>query len=132
MTERDRAAVHVELRLGDVELAAHALDPAERFVHLEEIDIVDRPASLLEAALDRALGRREESLGFVRELSLRDDPREGLRPELARTLGGRDDHGRASIVELRCVARGDGPARLERGLELRERIEARIAGRLVL
>src|SRR5256885_712156 len=41
MTERDRTAVHVEFRFGDVELAADALDPAERLVHLEEIHVVD-------------------------------------------------------------------------------------------
>src|SRR5712664_2011971 len=50
MPERDGAAVHVELLLGDPELAAHALDGTESFVHLEEVDRVDRPSGALEDA----------------------------------------------------------------------------------
>src|SRR4029079_5342873 len=48
VTERDGTAVHVELRLGDVELATDALDAAERLVDLEQIDVGHRPAGLLE------------------------------------------------------------------------------------
>ena len=86
MTEGDRATVDVELGLGDVELAPHALDSAEGLVHLEEVDVADLPPGLFEAALDRALRRGEEALGLVRELRLRNDPRDGLRAELARAL----------------------------------------------
>src|SRR6266550_8064655 len=131
MTERHRAAVHVEFRFGDGELAAHALDAAERFVHLEEVDIVDRPAGLRETALDRALRRREETLGLVRELALRDDPRDRLRPDLTRPLLGRDDQRGAAIIELRRVARRDRAAGLERRLKLRQRFEGRLTRRLI-
>src|SRR5581483_1306958 len=130
MPQRDRAAVHVELRLGDRELAPHALDAAERLVDLVEVHVADAPAGLLEAPHDRAARRGEEQLGLVRELPLRDDPRERRGTELGRALARRDDDGRAAVVELRGVARGDRAAGLERGLERREALERRLARRL--
>src|SRR5205823_5759841 len=131
MPEGDRAPVDVELRVGDGELAAHALDAAEGLVHLEQIDVADRPSSLLQAPFDRAFWRRQETLGFVRELALRDYPPDRLRPDLARPLLGRDDHRGAAVVELRCVARRDRAAGLERRLKLRQCFEGRLTGRLI-
>ncbi len=132
MAESHGAAVHVELRVRDVELAANALDATERFVDLEEIHVGDAPPGFRKAVFDRALRRREETFGLVRELSLSDDPRDGLRPELARPLLRRDDDRGAAVVELRRVSRGDRAAGFERRLELRERFEARLARRLIL
>ena len=68
----------------------------------------------------------------MRELGLSYDSRERLGSELARPIHRRDDDGGAAVVELRRVARGDGPAGLERGLKLREPVQARFARRLVL
>src|SRR5256885_31487 len=62
MPERDGAAVHVEPLLGDAELAAHALDAAERLVHLEQVDRADRPSRALQHARDRAARREQEQL----------------------------------------------------------------------
>src|SRR5256885_17127509 len=100
MAEGHGAAVHVELRVGYVQLAANAFDAAERLVHLEEIDVGDSPPGLLEAALDRAFRGREESLGLVGELTRRDDARDGLRAQLARPCRRRDDHRAAAVLEL--------------------------------
>src|SRR2546429_9921569 len=68
----------------------------------------------------------------MRELALRDDPRDRLRAQLARALLRRDDHRRATIVQLGRVARGDRASRLECWLKLREQLEAGLARRLVL
>src|SRR5439155_19966919 len=132
MAERDRTAVHVELGLRDSELAAHALDATERLVHLEEIDIADRPARFFEAARDRATRRGEEQFGLVRVLALRDDARHRLRAQLTRAIRGRDDDRGPAVVELRGVAGGDRAALFERRLQLREALEGRLARRLVL
>src|SRR6185437_6508798 len=60
MSQRHGAAVHVEPVFGDTELAAHALDAAERLVHLEQVHRIDAPARSLEYSRDRATGREEE------------------------------------------------------------------------
>src|SRR2546422_947759 len=57
--------------------------------------------------------------------------RRAASPEDARPTHRRDDDGGAAVVELRRVARGDRPAGLERGLKLREPVQAGFAGRLV-
>src|SRR5438876_11401373 len=103
MPERDRAAVDVELLFGDVELAPDAFDAAERLVHLEQVDVVELPAGLLEATLDRALRRREEQLGLVRELALPDDPRGRLAAGLAPALLPRARPLRPAIVDPQGV-----------------------------
>src|SRR5437870_4718568 len=126
MAKRDRPAVHVEPLRRYVELAPHALDPAEGLVHLEQVDVPDAPARLLEAALDRALRRGEEELRLVRELTLCDDARERLGAELAGPLL------RRAVVQLRRVACRHRAALLERGLEHGERLEGRLARCLVL
>src|SRR5436309_13397332 len=49
----------------------------------------------------------------------------------SRARSSRDDDRGTTVVELRRVARRDGPAGLERGLQLGERFEGRLAGRLI-
>src|SRR5262249_61946367 len=86
MTERDGTAVGVELGVWNIELAAYAFDAAEGLVHFEEVDVVNVPAGLLEAAGDRTTRRGEELLGLVSVLTLRDDARERCGPELPRAV----------------------------------------------
>src|SRR5258705_12417006 len=76
MPERDSAAVHVELLVGDAELAANTLAAAEPLVHLEQVHRVDGPPRALEHAGDRAAGGEEKELWFARVLRLRDDTRQ--------------------------------------------------------
>ncbi len=54
MTERDGAAVHVELVVGDAQLAG-AIDGLrrERLVDLEQIDVLDAKPGLREQLADR-------------------------------------------------------------------------------
>ena len=61
VTERDRAAVHVDDVVGDAEVA-HRRDPdrGERLVELEEVDVADLHVDGLERALDRTRRLREQ------------------------------------------------------------------------
>src|SRR3954452_1539401 len=65
VTERDGPAIHVDLRLVKPE-HAHRVDRhrGERLVELEQIDVVDRQAGLLERSL-RRVRRRAGQVGEV-------------------------------------------------------------------
>src|SRR5439155_20030520 len=92
----------------------------------------DRPSRAVQHALDRAARREQEQLGLASVLALRDQARKWRGAQLARALRRRDLQSRGAVVQLRCVPGGDGAAGLEGGRELRQRVEARLARRLVL
>lgn len=100
MSERDGAAIHVELLLRDTDLPANALDATERLVHLEQIHRIDGPSGALEDASDRAARREEKELRFARVLRLRDQTCDRRGAQLARAVRGRDDERRRAVVQL--------------------------------
>ena len=138
VAQRDRAAVHVDLRPVEPELApVRQRLRGERLVDLDQVVGLDRqPGPRLQAA--HALDRREEQpLGRHLGLRVADDPGERLQPMLLdRALGGDDRRGRA-VGDPGRVAGGDGADRgrtavlarrqVERGRQAGERLGRRVA-----
>src|SRR4051812_43231464 len=77
MPEGDGAAVHVDLRLVDSQHPHRVQgDRGERLVDLEQVDVVDREARLLERGPRGVRGGAREVGEVVGHSGLRDDPRE--------------------------------------------------------
>src|SRR3954451_16957791 len=79
VAECDRAAVHVHLALVDTE-HPHRIerDRRKRLVDLEQLDVVDRDAELLEQLLGRVTGRAREVSEVVVHLRMADHSRQHL------------------------------------------------------
>ena len=92
MTERDRSAVHIHLLVRDIDVlhGGHGHD-GERFIDLEQIDVVNGHPRALEDQIDRFPGCSREPLRLVRRSSLRDDASHRLEVILLRVVR-RCDH----------------------------------------
>ena len=140
VAEGDRAAVHVDLRPVEAELAAVGQGlSGERLVDLDQVERLDRQLDPLEQPADA--GDRGEEQPFRGDLGLAvaDDPGERLQAEpLDGALAG-DDRRRGAVGDPGGIAGGDralrrraavlavgqGEGRLEPG----ERLERRVAAR---
>src|SRR5439155_14427549 len=127
---RDRAAVHVDLVGIEAEFAdAGDRLRGERFVDLDEVEVVDRQTG----ALQRLRNRFDRAGSRVRGLDARARPaaddRARLQPELPRAFGARHDDRGAGVVDTARVAGRDGAAFLVVRLESRELLQARVAPR---
>ncbi len=117
MTERDSSSPHVDPGRIERQLAdGRHRDGGKRLVDLEEIDIRDLPAGLVEQFLNRADRCRREPLRRLRDSGVGDDPRDGGEPESLRLLLRGNHEGRRPVVDLRGVRGSDGPILLKRGL----------------
>ena len=90
----------------------------ERLVELDDVDVVDRHAGLLEHAPATAgIGPRPMISGRIAATDGGDDARARLQAELARAFSARHhEHRGGAVVERAGVAGGDGAVRLERRL----------------
>src|SRR5215212_3407198 len=121
MAERDRAAVDVQLLLVDVELFRDREDLSrERFVDLDEVDVVELHPRALERELRRRGRADAHELGIAAGDAPGDDAAEGLRVFLLCLSGSGDDEHRRAVDDAGGVAGGDEAVFRERGLELRE------------
>src|SRR5207248_2180985 len=94
-----------------------------RLVHLEQVDLADGPARLVQHARDRTRWREQEQVRLTRELRLGRDPRERRRAEIARAGLAGDDEGGRTVVELGRVPRRHRAVRLDGGLRAGQSLE---------
>ena len=106
---------------GDLELAlGEQRDDREGFVDLEQIDLVDGPADLLEQLLNRVDGRRRKLVGLLAVCGRADDLRHGLELQEFACLVRCDQQRGRSIADAGRVAgrdRGGGLRQPEGRLE---------------
>ena len=92
----------------------------ERFVHLDEVHLIERHPG----ALERDLGRGHRADAHDRGIHAGDAPgheaREGLEPLLLRPLVAGDHERAGAVADAARVAGGDHAVRLEHRLELRQ------------
>src|SRR5574338_384505 len=129
VAERDRAAVHVHLREVRAELLLPGEDDArERLVDLDEVDLVELHAGLLQRVARRRDRGRQHVDGVVGAHAQMVDARPRLEPVvLQRALGGHEQRGRA-VGDLARDRRREAPTGRER-LQLSHLLEARVAPR---
>src|SRR3954468_21203789 len=129
VAERDRAAVHVDLgQVGAGLLLPREHHRRERLVDLDEVDVVDRQAGLLQGVRRRG-DRRREHVDRV-GTAYREMVHAGAGSEvvlLERALADHEDRGR-TVRDLRRDRRGD-PAALAHGLERLHLLEAGVTPR---
>src|SRR5438552_2141596 len=128
MPERHRTAVHVQLLLGDLELARAGEHLAgERLVDLDQVHLIDAKPG----ALERLLARRHRTPAHDLRVDARDRGRadrcEHGKPELLRALTCHEQYGGGAVADLRGVTGGHLPALLEGRDERRELLERRVA-----
>ena len=135
MTERDRAAVRVQLLAEriDPELPRHRQHLGrERLVQLDDVHVLDRhprPSQHSPDGLDRP---DAHDLRLDAGHGRGDDSRPRTDPELARPLlAHHDDRGR-SVVQRARVARRHPAVGLERRLERRQSLQRRLPPRPVV
>ena len=126
MADRDRAAVHVELVLVEVERAraGHHLR-AERLVDLEAVDVGERQPGLLDCRLDRRHRADAHDLGRHAGRRARDEARERRLALLLRITCRGDERRRRAIDDGRRIAAGLHAA--EGGADLGELLDRRRA-----
>src|SRR5439155_13223319 len=123
MAEGDRPAVDVGDLVGDAEVG-HRRQPdgRERLVELEQVNIADLLADLLERSLDGPRRLREQRRIGTGDLAVADDLTEGGNAHrLGLGLRG-DDEGGATVGDLRSVAGGDVAGLVERRTQRTERL----------
>src|SRR3954453_17133265 len=130
VTERDGPAVHVDLLLVDAE-HAHRVDGhgREGLVDLEQVDVVDAEAGLLERLLRCVGGCTGEVREVVGHLRVRDDRGERRVAVLLRPGVAGEDEGAGAVVHAGRVAGRVGAVLHEDRLELGEALEAGVAAR---
>src|SRR6266511_879687 len=134
MPKRDRAAVHVHLLLVETELTddGEALR-GERFVQLDEVDLLDPDAGSLEQlpyGRDRAdahHARIDTGDGAA------DERAEGLHAQLLSLLLARDHECRGAVIDAARVARRDAsPVRTEGRSQRGQLLRARLGTRMLV
>src|SRR6266566_4271221 len=124
MAERDRAAVHVELLVRDPELAHHHEARGRvRLVVLEQVDILDPEARLLQELPDAGDRRLHDRLRLHADGVVRDDTGERLHAVALRGVLGHHDHRRRAVAQLRRVPGRHLTALPEHGREPRQLLE---------
>ena len=107
VTHGDRAAVAIHARSVPVQLLpADQRHRRERFVHFDDLDLVQRHARLLEHLLDRPGRCHWELAGLRRDLGVADDAGDRCGAHLRRALlGGDEEHGCPIIHAGRVACR---------------------------
>ncbi len=124
MTQGDGAPVHVQLVPLDAEVAGGGDHlGGEGLVDLDQVDVVDRHAGALEGLADGLDRAEAHDLGVEPGHAARHDACKWGDPELGCLGVAHDDHGRGTVVQGTGVARRDGAALTEHGLQLREPLE---------
>ena len=130
MAERDRAAVDVQavgIHRQLFQAGEHLR--GERFIQLDEIDLIEREAGQFQRLADRGHRSDAEPLGFDAGGRERDEAAQRRQPGCARAFGGCDDDRGRAVAGLRRVARRHAAPGVEGGTQLRERLERRVAPR---
>src|SRR6478672_1866134 len=98
VAERGRAAMDVDLLMGDAEILhrEHG-DAGESLVDFPQVDFAGLPASLVEDLLDRSDGSDRELRRLLRMGRSRDNPRDGLKALFARLGFAGEHNGRSTI-----------------------------------
>src|SRR5690606_38745566 len=124
MPERDRAAVDVELLVGNAELALAVERLArEGLVHLDDVDVSDGQAVAREQLAHRGDGTDAHERRIDARGGERAEDAERLDAELVGLLTRHHQGGRSAVRERRGVARGDRATDGEGGLERAEALE---------
>src|SRR6516225_1585118 len=124
MADRDCPAVDIHL----VSIPAEVLiDGAglrrERLIGLDQIEVTNVPAGLLERRARRRNGSRAHDFGIDAGLSPRHDTRERRLAELGRFAGFHQHYRSGAIIDARGIAGGDGAFFVEGGTQLADRVE---------
>src|SRR5690606_14030517 len=129
----DGAAVDVELVPVDAEVLGRRHDlGGERLVDLDQVDVVDRHAGVLQRALARLDGAHAHDLGGEARDAGGDDARERGEPELGGLRVGHDDDRGGAIVERAAVACGHDAVGTEDRVELGDRVVGDAGARAVV
>src|SRR6267143_6873586 len=118
MTERDAAAVDVDLRGVELQLAdASNRLRGKRFIELDEIDLIDCEAGAFEGFLGRR-NRPEAHTAWIH-------PSDGCRNNASEWLvcGSRDQERSGAVIDPAGARRRHRPVLPECGLELGDRLE---------
>ena len=133
MPERASAAIHVDLRVIELEIVhrGHG-DARERFVDLVEIDLIGSPADFRQQGFQSADRRCGEPFGRLRVACIADDAGERFQV-VARRECTADDDGRRCAVGDRGRARGgDRAVFVEGRFQVRDFRDVAREGRFIL
>ena len=123
MAECDGTAVDVQAIGVDGEFGqARQHLRRERFVELDEIDLIQRQAGPLEHLPDGGHGPDSEEFRRDTRRGVGDEACEWLESVRLRVLSGRDDNGSGAVARLRRVSGGHSARGVKRRPELRERL----------
>mmetsp|Transcript_114174 Transcript_114174/g.285624 ORF Transcript_114174/g.285624 Transcript_114174/m.285624 type:complete len:255 (+) Transcript_114174:281-1045(+) len=106
-------------------LHGHRCLRREGLVDLEDVDVSDLQARLLEGGRDRISGTDAHELGVHAHHGEAPHPREHREAHRRGRAAPREEHQRGAIGDLARVARVRGAVRLEGGLQLGEALERR-------
>ena len=134
MTERDRATVHVQLVHRDAEVLRRRNHlRRERFVDLDEIDVVNRHLCALQCLTNRLDRTQAHDLGIQTGHARRNDARERGDAQLLRLRVTHHHHGSCAVVQRTGVPRSDLAIGAESRLQVGEALDGRsVAGTIVL
>src|SRR6476646_7254139 len=124
MTDRDRAAVDVDLRRIPAEVLVDGASlRCERLVRFDQIEIADVPARLLERCTRSRDRPGPHDCGVDARMGPGHDPCERRLAALGRLARRHQHDGGSAIIDPGCVGRGDGAVLAERRPQLADPIE---------
>ena len=131
VAQRDRAAVHVDLRRIELQLIdAHDGLARERLVELDEVEIIHGQAGSCERLLCRWNRAYAHNGGIHARDGRRDHSRKWLHPQGARPIGLDQQHRRRPVIDARRVPGRHratvAERRLQRGEGLLRRVRPRV------
>src|SRR5215470_9172451 len=124
MADRDRPAIDVALAGVPAEILVDGTSLRRKgLVSLDQIEVADIPAGLLQCGAGSRDRARTHDLGIDAGLSPGDDASQRLLAFLGGLLGRHQHHGGSAVIDAGGGARGDRAFLLEGGLQLGHRIE---------
>src|ERR1700692_1376470 len=131
VADRDRATVDVDLgRIPAEVLVDRAGLRGEGLIGLDQIEVADVPAGLLQRGARGGNRPGTHDLGIDAGLAPRHDTTEDLLALLGRLPGGHQHHGGGAVIDAGGASRGDGAVLLESRLELGHRIQRGAVARI--
>ncbi|MNS50666.1 hypothetical protein D3C72_833200 [compost metagenome] len=132
MAQRAGTAIHVELVVRDAQFAHRChRHHGKGLVDFEQIDLVQRPAGLLQQGVDGADRGGGEPLRFLRMGGMADDARQRLQAACRGIFFGQQDHGSGAIGNAGGTGGGHAAVLLEGRAQGRDLGDVRTAGLLV-
>src|SRR5512141_1800861 len=126
VTERNCAALPVELLPRNLELALDgACLSGERFVHLDDVHVVERETRRLQCLLRRGNRSDSHDLRIDAGKSPRHEPAEWLEPALGRELPARDHERTSTVADAGGISCCHDSVLAEYWLELRQPFHCR-------